>query len=1218
MEWRDKFTPAVLKQGEDYFRNNRVADFEKTETGFKGYVQDSHGYQVTILVKDDEIRSMRCGCPVAKGQGRCKHMAAVLYAAENRKEEAAGEGAKAEEADVPVEEEEAYEDDSYRYFDADRLLTDMGLKAADIKKGRALLKKDCMEFGPVTICYARQTTEQLGQMVATVKEGNGAYQTFLTFSRDEILDKKCQCPACYGMYYGWYAREKNCEHISALALHLAEYLKTHNAGDATDRPAYGLIRSYQRKRAAGYVAKENLQPKTMLVRPRLQKRYGSLFASFKVGMQGGKLFVIKNLTTFTEHVRNGENAQYGSSTVLNHNIENFTADSRVYVEYIQKIVAEQTEFTNHLYGDNRGYYSDIPEIKQDIALFGRRLDDFFELPQSESVEYEDKTEYTRKKEMLSFREGNPQIRLLIGKAVQEKTGVFEGVSVSCAAPELIRGQNYTYYIDGQKFLRMDPDFAEGVGPLLDQSVGGEVSLLVGRNQMQAFYYTVLPGLMDYVEVEERDTEEIHQYLRPEVRFVFYLDAEDQNVTCRACAVYGKREVSVMDAHPQSGNVLESFRDEFREQEILYAVQKYFSYYNSETDEFHCNDEEDAVYRILCDGIQELMSWGEVQSTNRFRRLNMAQKTKVTVGVSLQSGMLNLEIASEDIPQEELLAVLESYRKKKTYHRLKSGDFLDLEDDTIGMLAELMESMHMKPKEFVAGKMKIPAYRALYLDKMMEEHEHVYATRDRRFKQLIRNFKAVEDSEFEEPESMKKVLRKYQKSGYRWLRTLENCQFGGILADDMGLGKTLQVLAVLLAAKEEGRMETTLVVCPASLVFNWNEEIGRFTPQLRACMVVGTQEERRKLIADYRSYDVLVTSYDLLKRDIASYSDAEFGYEIIDEAQYIKNHTTEAAKAVKLVNSRTRYALTGTPIENRLSELWSIFDYLMPGFLYRYDAFRKEFETQIVKHEDEQAAGRLRRMVSPFILRRLKEDVLKDLPEKMEEVRYSTFGAEQQKLYDAQVVHMRKTIAEQDPEEFAKNKLVILRELTRLRQICCDPSLCFEDYHGGSAKRDACLDLIGSAMEGGHKILLFSQFTSMLEHIETELKERGIRYYVITGATPKEKRVQMVKKFNKDEVPVFLISLKAGGTGLNLTGADVVIHYDPWWNVAVQNQATDRAHRIGQTKKVAVYKLIVKNSIEEKIQKLQESKQNLADQIISGELNQLSGLTQEELLGLLEL
>lgn len=317
-------------------------------------------------------------------------------------------------------------------------------------------------------------------------------------------------------------------------------------------------------------------------------------------------------------------------------------------------------------------------------------------------------------------------------------------------------------------------------------------------------------------------------------------------------------------------------------------------------------------------------------------------------------------------------------------------------------------------------------------------------------------------------------------------------------------------------------------------------------------------------------------------------------------------------------SCTKYALTGTPIENRLSELWSIFDYLMPGFLYTYDQFKREIETPIAKYEDETALARLQKMVGPLILRRLKEEVLKDLPDKLEETRFVRLDGEQQKLYDAQVVHMREMIAAQDEEEYNKNRIQVLAELTRLRQICSDPSLCFENYKDGSAKLESCVELINSAIEGGHKLLLFSQFTSMLDILQKRLDKEGIRYYVITGATPKEKRLSMVKMFNCDETPVFLISLKAGGVGLNLTGADVVIHYDAWWNIAVQNQATDRAHRIGQKKKVAVYKLIVKNTIEEKIQKLQETKQALAEQVIGGTGNgQLSGMSREELLELLE-
>ena len=471
-----------------------------------------------------------------------------------------------------------------------------------------------------------------------------------------------------------------------------------------------------------------------------------------------------------------------------------------------------------------------------------------------------------------------------------------------------------------------------------------------------------------------------------------------------------------------------------------------------------------------------------------------------------------------------------------------------------------------------------------------------------------------------PKTVHATLRPYQKDGYTWLNYMQKLGFGACLADDMGLGKTLQMISVLLAARQENKEEhiVSLVVSPASLVFNWGEELARFAPELKVCLVTGMQTERQKLIASYQEYDVLVTSYDLLKRDIHFYEECRFAYQVIDEAQYIKNHTIAAAKAVKVIKSVHRFALTGTPIENRLSELWSIFDYLMPGFLYSYETFRKELEIPIAKHQDEQALARLQKMTAPFILRRRKEDVLKDLPEKLEEVRYVRLEGEQQKLYDGQVVHIQTMLAEQSGEDFNRKKLQLLAELTHLRQICCDPALCFEQYQGDAAKLEACLELVKSAIDGGHRILLFSQFTSMLEILKQRLIGEGIDYYTITGATPKEERIRLVKKFNSGDVPIFLISLKAGGVGLNLTGADVVIHYDPWWNLAAQNQATDRAHRIGQTKKVTVYKLIAKNTVEEKILKLQETKRDLADQVINGAGTSLSSMSKEELLELLEM
>ena len=414
-------------------------------------------------------------------------------------------------------------------------------------------------------------------------------------------------------------------------------------------------------------------------------------------------------------------------------------------------------------------------------------------------------------------------------------------------------------------------------------------------------------------------------------------------------------------------------------------------------------------------------------------------------------------------------------------------------------------------------------------------------------------------------------------------------------------------------RDHGEAKPSLVVCPASLVYNWKEECRKFTPDLKVETIAGTLRQRKALLEELNA-DIYITSYDLLKRDIALYDGFAFSTVILDEAQYIKNQKAAISKAVRVLKSDHRFALTGTPIENRLSELWSIFDFLMPGFLYSAAEFSARFEGPIMKQKDAEVTARLAKMTEPFILRRKKSDVLKDLPAKLEETRSSEMEDDQRQLYDAQLVRM-KTLLDASSDS-GEDKLRILAEITRLRQICCDPSLLFSDYKGSSAKRVACLDLITSAIDGGHRMLVFSQFTSMLSLLEDDLKTAGIPYYRLTGSTPKLERVRLVNAFNEGDVPVFLISLKAGGTGLNLTGADVVIHYDPWWNLAVQNQATDRAHRIGQTRQVTVLKLIAAGTIEEKIVQLQETKKELADAIISGENTSLMSLSRDELMELL--
>ena len=1100
----------------------------------------------------------------------------------------------------------------YSYFDGAKILQSVKMENEVVERAKKIISQGQLKLESIRSGYERSTGQMLGQADAVGSLKKKQFPVRILFSDRKVTYWHCSCPDCArNYYYEMHTDKTGCVYKAAMLLLLEDYLNSHNLGDATDQRGRMLIQLFQEKRANQVTADVSGEEESLKLVPRLTRRGGKLSLSFRVGT--GRMFVVKKLDEFCANVKNSATEVYGSGTEINHSISNFTPESREWISFLGKMMLEEEAVEERL--DEFRIYR-RSGVGSSMNLYGWRLDELYQRMGDKGIEFEDKDGGGKKKQTIIPKEGNPKVAMNLS-AVEKDGAVFEGIRVTGTFPELYYGTDTAYYVRDGGLFRTKPGFLERMEPLAQLSQGGCFSFQVGRNHIADFYYDVLPQLEDIVSVTEPDAEKIRGYLPPDVHFVCYLDAPESNITCRLHAKYGSREHSVLDLlRNRTAGELEPYRSANREEEALFLTMQWLPEINPQTEELHCGGDEEKMYQMVTKGVEKLMEIAEVRCTRRFQSFHVVKHVKASVGVAIKSGLLQLEISTEDVSQKELLDILQSYRARKKYYRMKNGAFVSLEEPSLEMLAQMMETMHLKPKEFVQGKMHLPLYRTLYLDKMLEEHEGIVENRDSHFREMVKDFKTVKDADFEEPKSLSGIMRKYQKTGYKWLRTLASWKFGGILADDMGLGKTLQMIAVLLAAKQEGQGGTSLVVTPASLVFNWGEEFSRFAPELNVSLITGTQEERRKKLEDAKEVDVLVTSYDLLKRDIHLYEDKSFQYQVIDEAQYIKNHTTAAAKAVKLIKSQIRFALTGTPIENRLSELWSIFDYLMPGFLYSYDSFRKEIEIPIVRNNDEEARKVLQKMTGPFILRRLKENVLKDLPDKLEENRYVRFGSAQQKLYDGQVVHMRETIARQSEEEFGKNKMQILAELTRLRQICCDPSLCFENYKGEAAKLEACLQLVQSAIDGGHRMLLFSQFTSMLEILQKRLDEAGIAYYTITGSVPKQKRLQLVKEFNEGEVPVFLISLKAGGVGLNLIGADVVIHYDPWWNLAIQNQATDRAHRIGQTRKVTVYKLIVKNTIEEKIQKLQETKKDLADQIIGGETTPLGSLTREELLEVL--
>ncbi len=516
---------------------------------------------------------------------------------------------------------------------------------------------------------------------------------------------------------------------------------------------------------------------------------------------------------------------------------------------------------------------------------------------------------------------------------------------------------------------------------------------------------------------------------------------------------------------------------------------------------------------------------EVLATDKFKNKQIMKPKISNIGIRIDNGLLELDISKINIDINEIKDILKDYNIKKKYHKLKSGDFLDLSNnEDLNLLDEMTTTLDIDYSKVTNGVVDLPINRSFYLEKLANSNKEINIAKNEKFTELI---DSIENSEISDDikidEDFEEKLRDYQKVGYKWLKTLEKYKFGGILADDMGLGKTLQIIALLKS--ETKHQSTSIVVCPSTLVLNWKAEVEKWCDSIKVLIVRGTAEERTEKLSDYKNYDLIITSYDLLKRDIENYEDKNFKYIVADEAQYIKNSSTQNATSLKSLKGEIKFALTGTPIENSIAELWSIFDFIMPGYLYNYNKFKKKFEEPILKFEDKEALERLKRLISPFILRRVKKDVLTELPEKNITVIKNEMEDEQEKLYLSYLAQTKKEVAEElSDSSFEKSKFKILMLLTRLRQICCHPSLFIENYNGGSGKLKQCLDLVIDAIDSGHKILIFSSYTSMFEIIEKEFKKLNIEYFKLVGDTPVSKRIEMVDEFNNNEsVKIFLIS-----------------------------------------------------------------------------------------------
>lgn len=849
-----------------------------------------------------------------------------------------------------------------------------------------------------------------------------------------------------------------------------------------------------------------------------------------------------------------------------------------------------------------------------ICLTDAMLEAFLDLMDRQPFELRVERYLEKEVHHVSAVWGNPSVEV---RVIEEEGQMLLNLTESNKSMKVLDRKGKFVYSKGQLY-RVDLSFAKAMTPLLAQvSELSEVRVRIEQEQMDHFFSRILPRMEQEATVilsPELEKRVVREPMEVDV----YLDQLQNEILADVVFRYGSYEIQPLNPDGPINRDAESqaqlIRDFTAENDCL-AWFKQQGFHRVEAS-LRLEDVE-AIGDFFYKGIEELLAMATVYRTERFMTvsLKVPNPFKIQCKMEQQSGLLEMKVESEGMSKEELIALLQAYRLKKRYHRLKNGDLVALQaDGSIADLDELAQHLNLKSSQLVQDVVTLPAYRAVYLEAIGKDREGILLERNQQFKRLIRNLEEPDEQEILVPESLKSVLRDYQLVGFKWLKTLTQYGFGGILADDMGLGKTLQVLTFLLSEKES-RMAAAqesgkaLIVVPTSLIFNWQAEIEKFAPSLNLRIVTGLKHERSERLSDLTDVDVVITTYGLLKRDLDYYRAINFEYCIIDEAQHIKNANTLSAKSVKCIKARNTIALTGTPIENGLTELWSIFDFIMPGYLYQNAQFINRYAMPIIKDGDEKVKAHLRRHIQPFVLRRLKQDVLRELPEKIESVMVNQMTTDQAKLYAAWQLRAKKEFEEEVAQNNGQaNKIKILALLTRLRQLACHPALFIDQYKGSSGKLEQLLELVDDAISGGHRLLIFSQFTTLLGLVRTSLETQGVECWYLDGSVSSQDRMDRVKAFNEGEGHVFLISLKAGGTGLNLTGADMVVHLDPWWNPAVEDQATDRAYRIGQTKAVQVFKMITKGTIEEKIDELKQRKKALIDEMITpGEtwLNQMS-------------
>lgn len=917
--------------------------------------------------------------------------------------------------------------------------------------------------------------------------------------------------------------------------------------------------------------------------------------SLKIGTN--RLYILKNIQDFIMSIDSGKTINFGKQFTFNPEEHYFTEEDQRIIDFIQEYseISMVLEISQGSRNFGFGYYGGTKKLvkNKEVTIISTALRRLLNLAKHKKITLD----YNGEEKRFSIIEGNIPMEFSMK---EDENGIH--ISKNSSLPETMSSNNDVFIYEDKIYIPSKENCEKYLAFIEAFNDGKDATF--PKSKSEDIFTKVLPALKSVSKNIEIDKSIEDKIQTGELSLEFYFDRFKDNIWCNVKAVYGDEKFDIIKGYAGEKYLI---RNVIKEEDIRTFLENNKFYINK--DKFQFTGSEEELFDFLGNGIESFKDLGEVYYSDRFKENKIYKASAISASLFQKDEYLKFSFSMDNVEGKEFNDIIKAFKNKRKFYKLKNNSFVDLGDTGVKDFLTVLDNM-LGDKKIKGNEIDINLNRAMYLNDSLGEKNLKFINGKKVIENIAKSFESLDKVDYTVPKNLNAELRDYQVTGFKWLKTISHYGFGGILADEMGLGKTVQTIAFLLSENKK----KSLIVTPTSLIYNWKNEFSKFAPTMKILVLHGIKEQRLDQMKDIKNYDVVLTTYGTLRNDFSEYEKLKFDYCIIDEGQNIKNPLSQSSVSVKDIKAKVKIALTGTPVENNLMELWSIFDFIMPGYLYNKTRFKKEF----VGRKDEKTIKELKKLIKPFILRRLKKNVIEELPDKIEKKFYVEMSEEQKKVY-ATFVNDIKGKMEREEET---DKITVFSYLTKLRQLCLDPSLLVEGYTGGSPKIDIALEIISENIANGNKVLLFSQFTSVLANIKEALDKNNIGYYYLDGGTKASSRIDLVDSFNNDvEKNVFLISLKAGGTGLNLTSANVVIHFDPWWNPAIEEQATDRAHRIGQKNVVEVIKLISQGTVEEKVITMQESKKELINQVIEGDFKEgsfLNRLSKEEIQGLFQL